>query len=173
MKVLAIITGVLTAILGFYGLAVPFRVFLGLGWLVGALFMINGIETIVGGFSKKPKKDVWLGILGIIETIVGLMLLVNVGARFLSDMMIATFAGIAVIVYGCVLLSRGISTVKESKGLGILSIVCAVLAILAGIFSLSHPILTMISVGYMICASVIMQGINMVVLACSFKKENK
>lgn len=170
MRILAIITGVLTVILGIYGLAVPFRVFLGLGWLVGVLFLINGIESIFGGFTNKPKKDVWLCILGVIEAISGVLLLCNAGARFLSDAMIAGFAGFAVIIYGVVLLVRGFKTYKVSKGMGILSIVCGVLAILAGIFALSHPILTMISVGYLICANVLMQGINMVVLACSYKK---
>ena len=170
MQILAIITGILTAILGIYGLAVPFRVFLGMGWLVGVLFMVNGIESFIGGLSNKVKKDVWLCILGVIETITGILLLCNVKARFLSDVMTANFAGIAVIVYGAVLLARGCKIFKESKGMAILSIVCGVLAILAGIFSLSHPILTMISVGYLICANVLMQGINMVVLACSYKK---
>lgn len=170
MRILAIITGIITAILGIYGLTVPFRVFLGLGWLVGALFTVNGIESIVGGFSNKVKKDVWLCVLGVIETIFGILLLCNAGARFLSDVMIANFAGIAVIFYGAGLLARGFHIYKASKGMAILSIICGVLAILAGIFSLSHPILTMISVSYLICVNVLMQGINMVVLACSYKK---
>jgi uncharacterized membrane protein HdeD (DUF308 family) len=33
-----------------------------------------------------------------------------------------------------------------------------------------HPVFTMISLGYIIGFSVIMQGVNMIVLACSVKK---
>ena len=170
MQILAIITGILTVILGIYGFTVPFRVFLGLGWLLGILFLANGIESFIAGITKKPKKDAWLCVLGVVEAIAGVIMLCNLRARFLSDVMIAGFAAAAVIVYGVGLLVRGINMMKISKGTAILSIICSILAILAGIFSLAHPIMTMISVGYIICANVMMQGVNMIVMACTLKK---
>ena len=38
---------------------------------------------------------------------------------------------------------------------------------------LTHPVLTMFSVGYMIAFAVLMQGINMIVLAVNFGKESE
>ena len=57
MKALTIITGVLTAIFGIIAFTMPLRVFLGLGWILGVLILINGIETIIRAFSGK--KDIW------------------------------------------------------------------------------------------------------------------
>ena len=167
MKLLAIITGILTAILSIYGLCVPFRVFLGVGWLIGILYMVNGIEIIVGAFYKQ--KSVWQCILGVIVTIFGILMLSNMGLRFLNDLMIAYFAGIAVIAYGINMIIEGSKIMKRSKGMGILDVICGVIAILVGIFAFLHPILTMISVGYIICLNILIQGINMVVLACTYK----
>ena len=56
MKTLAIITGILTAILGAIAFAMPLRVFLSLGWIFGALILVNGVETIIRAFSGK--KDI-------------------------------------------------------------------------------------------------------------------
>lgn len=167
MKVLAIITGILTAILGIYGLCVPFRVFLGLGWLIGILYMVNGIEIIVGAFHKQ--KNIWQCILGVIVAIFGVLMLGRVGLRFLNDLMIAYFAGIAVVAYGINMIIEGCKSMKQSKGMGILSLICGVIAILVGIFAFMHPVLTMISVGYIICLNILIQGVNMAVLAFAYK----
>ena len=86
----------------------------------------------------------------------------NVGLRFLNDLMIAYFAGVAVIAYGINMIIEGCKIMKRSKGMGILDIICGVIAILVGIFAFLHPILTMLSVGYIICLNVLIQGVNMV-----------
>lgn len=62
---------------------------------------------------------------------------------------------------------------KDSKGKGILAIICGVLSIIVSIIAFTHPVLTMFSVGYMIAFSVLMQGINMIVLAVNFGKASE
>ena len=69
MKTLAIITGILTAILGCCAIAMPLRVFLGIGWLLGAFILINGISGTITAFLRK--KDVWDGVLNILVAICG------------------------------------------------------------------------------------------------------
>jgi len=172
MKVLTIITGVLLAILGVYAACIPFRVFLGLGWLLGALFLINGIETSVTGFAKK--KSVWEGILGILIAICGLIILCNGVQRFLTDLMLVFLVGGVVAANGIILIYTSIkATMKVSKGMGVLGILCGAAEIILGIFAFGHPILTMISVGYIVAFSVVMQGIDLVVLGFSMGKIQK
>ena len=77
-------------------------------------------------------------------------------------------AGAAII--GIFQIAAGTKVYKSSKGKGILSIVCGVLSVIVSIISFTHPILTMISAGYMIAFSVLMQGINMIVLGINFGK---
>ena len=67
----------------------------------------------------------------------------------------------------------GVKKFKDSKGKAILAIVCGVLSIIVSIIAFTHPVLTMFSVGYMIAFAVLMQGINMIVLAVNFGKESE
>ena len=171
MKVLAIITGILTAILGFIAFGMPLRVFLGLGWILGALVLVNGVEVIIGAFTGK--KDIWQCILGIIIAIGGGIILFNTVSRVMTDAILAYLAGIVITAYGISAIVSGCKTWSKSKGMSILGIILGVLSILAGIFSVMHPVITMISLGYIIAFNVIMQGINMVIMAFALDKIKK
>ena len=159
MHVITWITGILTLLLGFYTVARPFRTFLTIGWILGTLFLVNGIELVILALSKE-KKDIWACVLGILEGLAGIILLLSGLQRFLTDVV-----GTSILLYGVFQIARGIKALKVSKGKGILAIVCGVLSIIISFIAFSHPLLTMFSVGYMIAFSILMQGINMIVLA--------
>lgn len=168
MKVITIITGILTAILGLCAMFMPFRVFLALGWLMGAILLCNGIELSVNGFSGK--KNIWEGILGILVAIGGMILLCNGITRFLTDVMIAYFVGASVIISAIYLFVHGVLKYKEAKGSAFLSIVLAVLQVLVGVFAMMHPLLTMLSMGLIIAVNLLMQGISLTALGFSMGK---
>ena len=157
-KALFIITGILTIILGVYAMCVPFRTFLSLGWVLGALLLVGGIELIVAA-----KKDVWQIILGVLISIAGCVVLFNVVQRFLTDILMACIVGIAVMAYGISLIVSGIKGFKASKSKGILSIICGILSIILGGLSVAHPFITMISIGFIIAFCLVIQGINLIV----------
>ena len=168
MKVFAIITGILTTILGFFAMTMPLRTFLGIGWILGVLLLVNGISGTIYAFCNK--KDVWQGVLNILISIGGGVILFNTFSRVMTDMFLAYLAGFVIVVYGVNILLTAIKNWKESTSMSIVGIICALFSIVAGGFSIMHPVFTMISLGYIIGFSVIMQGVNMIVLACSVKK---
>ena len=53
MKTMSIILGIAMSILGVCAATMPFRTFLGFGWLVGALFLVNGVAMAINGFKKE------------------------------------------------------------------------------------------------------------------------
>ena len=81
--------------------------------------------------------------------------------------MAAYLVGAIILIYGIFQIAGGAKVYKTSKGKGILSIVCGVLSVIVSIISFTHPVLTMIS---RIAFSVLMQGINMIVLGINFGK---
>ena len=166
LKYLTLITGVLTLLLGVYTLVRPMRTFLAIGWILGILLFVNGIELVILSLSKE-KKEIGACIL---EGLAGIILLFSGIQRFITDVMAAYMVGAIILIYGIFQIAAGTKVYKTSKGKGILSIVCGVLSVIVSIISFTHPVLTMISAGYMIAFSVLMQGINMIVLGINFGK---
>jgi len=170
MKAASIITGILMVILGICAMAMPFRTFLGIGWLVGALFLIYGIETVVAALTK-DKKDVWACIFGVLIAILGLWITFSAFQRVLTDLMIAYLVGFNLVLYGVMRCVAGYKLIKvKQTGTGVLVIICGVISILAGLFSVGHPIMTMFSVGIIIGANLLVQGISMIVITCAAKE---
>jgi len=57
LKYLTLITGVLTLLLGVYTLVRPMRTFLAIGWILGILLFVNGIELVILSLSKEKKSE--------------------------------------------------------------------------------------------------------------------
>lgn len=172
IKTIALITGILTVLLGIYTIVRPLRTFLSVGWILGFLLLVNGIELVVISLSKE-KKEVGAIVLGVLEAIGGLILLFSGVQRFLTDLTAAYLVGICILIYGIYQIINGTRIYKESKGKGVLGIICGIVSILISLMSFAHPVLTMFSVGYMIAFSILMQGVNMIVLAVSIGKKNE
>lgn len=68
MKAVKIIFGVLTVLIGVFALYKPFGTFLSVSWILGTIFLVDGVGMLTAGLSKK-KKDVANIILGILLTI--------------------------------------------------------------------------------------------------------
>ena len=169
LKYITLITGVLTLLLGIYTLVRPMRTFLTIGWILGILLFVNGIELVILSLSKE-KKEIGACILGVLEGLAGIILLFSGIQRFITDVMAAYLVGAIILIYGIFQIAGGTKVYKTSKGKGILSIVCGILSVIVSIISFTHPVITMISAGYMIAFSVLMQGINMIVLGINFGK---
>lgn len=53
IKIITMITGILTVLLGFYAVVRPMRTFLAIGWILGMLLFVNGIELVILSLSKE------------------------------------------------------------------------------------------------------------------------
>ncbi len=127
-------------------MGMPFRMFLSLGWLLGAVLIVNGIEAIINAFTK-GKKDILGCILGVIYVIAGILILFSGIQRILTDILLAYMIGFSLIFSGII---QGIGVFKAKRKGGVA--------------------VAMISVGYLIGASIMMQGINTTILAWSYEK---
>lgn len=170
MKATKIILGIMMVLLGICALTMPFRTFLGFGWLAGAVFLAYGIQTAVEAL-KKEQKDVWGCIFGILIAILGIWITFSAIQRLLTDLMIAYLVGFNLILYGVLRVIAACKLFKmKQTGAGVLIILCGILSVLAGLFSVGHPFMTMFTVGVIIGANLLVQGISMIVIACMTKE---
>ena len=55
IKIIMMITGILTILLGVFTIVRPLRTFLSIGWILGALLLVNGIELVIASLRKKER----------------------------------------------------------------------------------------------------------------------
>ena len=171
MKATRIILGVLMVILGICAWSMPFRTFLGIGWVLGALFLAYGVQMVVESL-KKEKKDVLSCIFGVLIALLGLGILFSAAQRILTDVVIAYLVGFNLIIYGIFRVVAAFKLFKvKQTGMGVLMIICGILSVLAGIFSVGHPFMTMFTVGLIIGVNLFIQGISTIAIACTVKEE--
>ena len=170
MKTISIILGILTGILGACAVAMPFRTFLGIGWVVGMLFLFNGVEMLATGLAAK-KKDVWQVIFGICVVILGLVILFSGWQRFLTDVMFVYLIGGSILMHGIYQLIIGFKVWGESKGRAIAGIILGIISMIAAMFAMAHPIMTMFTLGYIIGFALIFQGIDTIVMGVTLQVE--
>ena len=106
LKYITLITGVLTLLLGIYTLVRPMRTFLTIGWILGILLFVNGIELVILSLSKE-KKEIGACILGVLEGLAGIILLFSGVQRFITDVMAAYLVGASILVYGIFQIAGG------------------------------------------------------------------
>ena len=172
MKTVGIIMGVLTGLLGAYAMFTPFRTFLSIGWILGILFTANGIQMVIMSLKDK-KKDIWHCILGIVIALAGCILIFGGLQRILTDVMVACLVGICLLIYGVFEVISGCRKYGEKKGSSILLVICGILSVIVGVIAIGHPVMTMISIGYIIAFNILLQGINMVLLFARMETEEK
>lgn len=168
MKVITIILGSMIIIGGVYCLFVPGATFLTLGWLVGISLVIAGINAIMAYVAKRKigTTTVWDLLGGILTLLLGILVLANIFAQLLTDAMLIYLFATGIMLAG---IFRIVASTRLKKlGLSwVWMLVVGVLTVLVGLYSLFHPILTAISLGYLIGFWVIASGINLLSLGIS------
>ncbi len=174
MRILTLILGVLTIIGGTYSFLSPAATFLGLGWLVGFISVVNGINNIIYYFisRKEDSASIWVLIGGVFATLMGALILGNQVVYVLTDLFIIYAFATWLTLAG--FLQIGFAFTQKKNGqrwVGML--VLAIITIGLGIYSFIHPLFSALTVGMLMGFWIISQGINLVGFALSAKKTEK
>lgn len=114
MKIFGVILGILTAILGIVACAMPVRTFMGIGWLVGVVLMVCGIQMLITALSGKIK-SVAKAVLGVLLAFIGLILLCGTVARVMTDVFVVYLVGATIIIYGIYQIVAAIKIILSNK----------------------------------------------------------
>lgn len=162
MKAISIIMGILLVIGGFYCMFTPGATFISLGLIVGILLLVGAAGSIGDYFSIKEGRSVFDLIWGILTGILGVIIIINSGAQFFTDAILVYLFAAWIVIGG---ITRTFASIKM-KNLGShkwgFLLVIGILFILLGIYSFMHPLVTAITIGYLIGFYVIFAGINLI-----------
>ena len=162
MLLLTLIFGIILMIGGFSCLFHPAATFLKTGYFMTILLLVYGIIGIIRVVRKKAHPLQLIP--SILAVVVGIMAVFRPGTTLLMD-------GLMVYLFALWFVIQGIISIYVSiKAKGVTSgwywgLIIGIIALLLGIYSFFHPMMSVISIGILVGIYLIETGLNMIILA--------
>ena len=168
-KVLGAIFGVLLIILGIWCIMTPVETYGALAWMLGLAMIVDGVANLAN-WDQLRRMDMWNGwtiAAAVISIILGVILLISLGARLAVDLFIAILAAIWLIAVGVMRIASGITLRNIHKKGGVeeigkrwwLVVILGALIVLVGILSLFNPIVIVFGIGVFMGFCIITAGL--------------
>lgn len=151
----------------------PGSTLLGLLWIMGIYWIVDGLFSLVQAFVGKPQKSrLWLVFAGVLSIFGGLLILGNpLTSAVVSGVFLAYLIGVTIIVSGLMLVFVGGSKDGQEKKRGLSSILLGALYVLFGLFLVTHPVLTMSAMAWLFGTWALFSGAVAVVLALRLRRQ--
>ena len=171
MTVVSIILGILMLIGGFSLIFTPLITFIEAGYFIIILFFISGIFGIVRAVSEKSYGRDFA--FSNVSLILGALGFVIPGAVMMNDFLILYFAAGYFLLLGILTAVRAAGSKKAGASTGrmVFGIVLGVLEILLGIYSIAHPLVLAVTIGFLIGFYFIEAGFNMILLGMTLSRQ--
>lgn len=168
-KTVGIIIGGIIAVVGLAAMLKPFQGYFELGWLVGGLLLIHGIERFYRNVVEKSGRKKQM-VLRILEAIVGAAILAGTIMGVITDSVVAFAAGAVVVLFGVYFILNGIRVAERNSG-KILRATIGLLIVGVGAALLYEPEGTMLAVIYTVATAFALQGVDIIMISMVGRKE--
>ena len=159
---LVLLEGLAALIIGIYLITSPIASTILLVSMLGWYWLIVGIFTIVSIFMDKTDW-VWRAVTGILGILAGIVVISHpLFSAILVPTMVVTLVGILAVAFGLV---RLFWAMKEGWGAAL----AGVLNILLGLLILSHPLVSIVTLVYLVAILGIVGGIATIYLAIKMR----
>ena len=168
MKAITIFMGVLLTIGGFFCMLAPISTFRTIGWAIGVVLLIAGINLVIDFFTHRKGRGVtgWDLLGGLLTVALALFILYRHGyAGNLLDELIIILFGVWMLFSGVFRIAGGMRLKELGEKSWVWIILSGAVSLVLGIYGLINPYVFKFAIGWMIGFFVIMQGINMLTLA--------
>ena len=172
MKIITIIMGIFLTIGGFFVFRTPVQTFFSIGWIIGILLLISGINIIMDHFilKKGNVKGHWDLVGGILTILMGFLLLYSQIAEIALNNIILFIFGSWVLISGIIRIVVSFQHRKSGEKIWIWIFIMGVISILLGVYGFVNPMVFKFAIGFMIGFFIMMQGINLIGLGFSIGK---
>ena len=168
MKAITIFMGVILTIGGFFCMLAPISTFRTIGWAIGVVLLIAGINLVIDFFTHRKRRGVtgWDLLGGLLTVALALFILYRHGyAGNLLDELIIILFGVWMLFSGIFRIAGGMRLKELGEKSWFWIIISGTVSLVLGIYGLVNPYVFKFAIGWMIGFSIIMQGINMLTLA--------
>lgn len=164
MKIITIILGVILVIGGIFCMVYPAATFSTLGWLVGILLLISGINAIgnFAGGRKAGAANTWDLVYGILTLILAVIILFSPLAAGITDVVLVYMFAFWMLIGGIIRIGGSVALMRMKNKGWIWMLILGLLMIVLGIYGFFHPLVNAIAMGWMMGFFIIFQGFNLI-----------
>lgn len=171
MKVFNCIFGVISIISAIYCIVYPGIAFLNSGWIVAVLLGVWGICAIADYASKRKKEDKSKGeaamgalglVAGIAAAVISVLALFMPSIRILLDIIILSIFAGWLIISGLSSAVKSFKVRESGSKRWILTLVCGILVLVAGIYGVFHLLFVAQTIGILIGILLMIYGIRLI-----------
>jgi len=171
MKIVSIIIGIILVISGIFCFATPATTFFSIGSvLVGFLLFIMGFYQILSFFPRSSGSSVWELIGGILTVVVSILLLINIPAQIIIDVVLIYIFAVWILISGIIRIFVAAKFKPRYWGFGL---AVGILSAILGLYSFFHPIITAFALGILIGLWVVAYGVSMIVMGIALPRKKK
>lgn len=172
MKVFNCIFGIFSIIASIYCIFYPGITFLNTGWIVTILLGVWGICSIVDYVAKRKKEDkskseAAMGVLGLIAgitaAVISVLAMFMPGIRLILDVIILCVLLFWFIISGITSVALSLKIKKSGSKSWVLTLICGILIVLAGIYGIFHLFFAAQTIGFLIGILLMIYGIRLVI----------
>lgn len=164
MKIITIVLGVILVIGGIFCMVYPAATFSTLGWLVGILLLISGVNAVANYVRgrKVGLANVWDLVYGILTLILATVILFSPLAAGITDVILIYMFAFWLLIGGIIRIVGSIALMRLKNRGWIWMIILGLLMVVLGIYSFFHPMVNAIAMGWMMGFFIIFQGFNLI-----------
>ena len=173
MSVILILMSILMIVCGVDCMVTPIETFSSLGWIAGFAIVVAGVSAIFRYAAGKVNRSVWELVGGVAGVVFGGFIIVNGVAQFATNMVIAYAAALWLLIYGVTGIVEALSLRKLNQELPndlrtagwLVVMILGVVTAAMGVICIFQPMITALSVGLLIGASILVSGIKTLILS--------
>ncbi len=176
MRSLTIFSGILMLFTGAFCFINMGQTFLTMAFVVGIVMVINGIihalAYFIGrGLNNKGDNNGWILVDSLITLVLGILVLCN---QLVVDVAIPMVFGMWVLVSGLLRVEAATHINRDKKHRNFVStMVTGILTVAIGIFGFINPIVSWVSIVFLLGMFMVIQGINVIELGINMPHEKR
>lgn len=173
MRVISIIMGFFLVFGGFSMMMNPGMAFLSVGWILGFVFIVSGINQVVDYIAHKKNGDIskWDLVNGILGLIFGTLILLSPYVMIIAKIMTVYVFNFWLIISGILRIAAAFE-IKKAGGKGWIWVaLLAVLTVAVGFYALFNILVSAVAMGWMLGFFVLMSGINYISAGFTLKEK--
>lgn len=173
MKIITIVLGFVLIAGGVFCMLYPAATFATLGWLVGILLLLSGVNAIAGYIKNRKSKanSIWDFLFGLLTTAFGIFVLFSPLMRAITDITLVYMFAVWMLIGGVVRIVDAMRLMRLKNTAWIWMVLLGILMLVLGVYGFIHPMVNAVAIGWIMGIFVIFQGFNLVGIGLASDKK--